>query len=98
MQVILAAGGGSSFYTPLTQADINTMASWGIGGLVLPTAGNGQNYSFDSGTDVFSCSPGSSDPGSGQPYHAQWVYRTIAGYCHEVGMKCYSSLHSFNYY
>lgn len=97
-QAILAAGGGSSFYTPLTQADINTMALWGVGGLVLPTAGNGQNFSFDSSTDQFSGSPGSSDPGSGQPYHAQWVYRTIAGWCHAAGMKVYATLQPFNYY
>lgn len=93
---ILAPGGSAP--TSLTQSDVNTMASWGIGGLVLTTAGNGQNYSFDSSNAVFSGSPGSTMPASGQPYYDQWVYRTIAGWCHDVGMKVYATLHAFNYY
>jgi hypothetical protein len=79
----------SSNATDLTQADMNTLASWGIGGLVFQTDGNGENFSFsgDSADQHFSGSPGTSQPASGQPYYNQWVYRTVAGYAHNATLS-----------
>jgi hypothetical protein len=114
----LASGGGTSFtglnailvasvnssFTSLTQADFNTLASWGVGGLVLYVDGNGQNYNFDVNTTYkFSGSPGSTQPASGQPYYKEWVFKTLAGYAHgatnagvPAPIKVYATILAFN--
>lgn len=97
MQATLVTSSSSAF-TSLTQADFTTLASWGITGLVLYTDGNGQNFSFDAtaGGSKFSGSPGSTMPASGQPYYKQWVFRTLAGYAHNAGIKVYAPILAFN--
>lgn len=96
MQVTLVSSPDSSF-TSLTQADITTLAGWGITGLVLYTDGNGQNFNFDVNTTYrFSGSPGTTMPASGQPYYKQWVFRNLAASCHAAGIKVYATILGVN--
>lgn len=87
MTTAILVPNGDSTFTAVTQADFDTYASWGIGGYVIETDANGLTYGFGTNANKFSGSPGASDPGAGQPYHEQWVYKNLAGFAHNATLS-----------